>query len=267
MQNGILDDGVGLVDNTNPIAGPSSEPMDKYFTSDQGKEVLTSPSLENLNSNVEEGWSNSRPTSPESISSTSTIKQRIIPKIKLDTDLSNNNLPPYSDSSINQQLSPEVYIDEALTPNETNVKPFVTVEMIDDNVIHNYNEESFKLLTNKGIMDRMNWIESTLADGNLEDLNKETLEKLQDKACDIAISYNSYVEKFNKVALNKNDLNQPPIKYFGYLMRDWLNKHLQAIWPEEGINIPLGNKFDKPLKIDNKIFNIDDHQPYDSDSE
>jgi hypothetical protein len=149
--------------------------MDKYFTSDQGKEVLTSPSLENLNSNVEEGWSNSRPTSPESISSTSTIKQRIIPKIKLDTDLSNNNLPPYSDSSINQQLSPEVYIDEALTPNETNVKPFVTVEMIDDNVIHNYNEESFKLLTNKGIMDRMNWIESTLADGNLEDLNKETL--------------------------------------------------------------------------------------------
>jgi hypothetical protein len=55
LQNGILGDGVGLVDNTNPIAGPSSEQIEKDFTSDQGKEVLTSPSLENLNSSVEEG--------------------------------------------------------------------------------------------------------------------------------------------------------------------------------------------------------------------
>jgi hypothetical protein len=71
----ILDDGVGLVD-TNAIAGPSSEPMDNYFTNDlpKAKDVLTSPSLENLNSTVAEGWSNSRPTSPESITSTETIK-------------------------------------------------------------------------------------------------------------------------------------------------------------------------------------------------
>jgi hypothetical protein len=46
-----------------------------------------------------------------------------------------------------------------------------------------------------------------LADGNIENLNKETLEKLQDKACDVALSYNSYVKEFNKVGWNKNDLN------------------------------------------------------------
>lgn len=193
MQNGILGDGVGLVDNTNPIAGPSSEQIEKDFTSDQGKEVLTSPSLENLNSSVEEGWSNSRPNSPESVASTSTIKQRDIPKITLDTDLSSSHLP-LSYSSIQHQLSPNSPLDEALTPNETNIKPFVTLEMIDGKVIHNYNEESFKLLTNRGLLDRMNWIESTLADGNIENLNKETLEKLQDKACDVALSYNSYVK-------------------------------------------------------------------------
>jgi hypothetical protein len=228
--------------------------------------ILTSPSLENLNSNVEEGWSHSRPTSPESIASTSTIRQRIAPKIKIDTDVSSSHLSP-SDSSIQTQLSPNSSIDEALTPNETNIKPFVTIETIDGKVIHNYNEESFKLLTNKGILDRMNWIESKLADGNIENLDKETLNKLHDKVCDVALSYNSYVKDFNKVGMIKNDLNQPPIKYFGFLMRDWLNKHLQLIWPEENINIQLGNKFDKPLKINEDIFNIDDHQVDDSDSE
>jgi len=59
-----------------------------------------------------------------------------------------------------------------------------------------------------------------LADGNIENLDKETLNKLHDKVCDVALSYNSYVKDFNKVGMIKNDLNQPPIKYFGFLMRD-----------------------------------------------
>jgi len=59
----ILEDAVDLVENSKPIPSTSSEPIDQYFTSyqtiDKGKEViessiLTSPSLENLNSTAQE---------------------------------------------------------------------------------------------------------------------------------------------------------------------------------------------------------------------
>jgi hypothetical protein len=211
-----------------------SEALEILSDLSKGKEVensssiLTSPSLDDLNSTAQETWSNSRPTSPESIASSSTIRQRIIPKIKVDTDLSSNN-SPHSNSSLLQQLSPNSSIDEALTPNKVNLKPFVKVEMLENKTIYNYNEESFKSLTNKGIKDRMNWIESTIANGNINDLDQDTLNKLHDKVCDVALSYNAYVKDFYKIGGGRNERNQQPIKYFGFLMRDWLQKHLQRI--------------------------------------
>lgn len=57
--------------------------MDNYFSTEQvidkGKEVikspvLTSPSLENLNSTAQESWGDTRSTSPESVSSSTTVK-------------------------------------------------------------------------------------------------------------------------------------------------------------------------------------------------
>jgi hypothetical protein len=44
-----------FLDNTNPIACSSTQPIDKYFTSDPAieKKILTFSSLYNLNFNVE----------------------------------------------------------------------------------------------------------------------------------------------------------------------------------------------------------------------
>jgi hypothetical protein len=50
-------------------------------------------------------------------------------------------------------------------------------------------------------------------------------------------------------------------------MRNWLQKHLNFIWPDESINIPIGDKLKSPIKISNQVFNVDDHQSFsDSDS-
>lgn len=49
-------------------------------------------------------------------------------------------------------------------------------------------------------------------------------------------------------------------------MRTWLQKHLNLIWKDEDINIPVGNKLDSPIEITKDIFDVEDHQSF-SDSE
>ena len=185
----------------------------------KGKDVvktsLTSPSLDDLNNTVQESWSNSRPNSPESVtSSTGTIKPDNIPKIKIDTNISSSSrLPP---SNLTLPKTPEGYIDEALTPNEINFKPFVTVELINDNFQYVYNESNWKSFLNKGVSDRMNWIESAIAYGNINDLDQESLNKLQGKATEIAIAYNSFAESFEKNRDKFDNDTAQPLKYFGF---------------------------------------------------
>jgi hypothetical protein len=235
------------------------------FVDKSKSSILTSPSLENLNSTVEEGWSDSRPTSPESIASTSTIRQRIIPKIKVDTGFSNSSAPP-SDPVATLPVTPEGYKDEALTPNDLHFKPFVTVEDLNGNTQYVYNEANWKSFANKGVQDRMEFVENALANGNIKDLNKEQLYKLHDKATDITEAYNQYALAYISKREDFEDDTIQPLKYFGYLMRGWLQKHLPMIWPDEDINIPLGDKTDSPIKISNDIFDISSHAPTEDDS-
>jgi hypothetical protein len=50
-------------------------------------------------------------------------------------------------------------------------------------------------------------------------------------------------------------------------MRNWLQKHLNFIWKDENINIPIGNKLDSPIQISKDIFDVDNHQSFsDTDS-
>jgi len=44
-------------------------------------------------------------------------------------------------------------------------------------------------------------------------------------------------------------------------MINWLNKHLNLIWVDENIEIPLGNKLDSPIKLTKDIFDITAHDP------
>jgi len=98
-----VDEAIELVTTqTSPI-----EPIDQYFTSEKGKEVikspvLTSPSLDDLNSKVEEGWSRTRSSSPSSISSSSTIKP---------TTSSNN---PSSSNILKPEEIPKPLVEETL---------------------------------------------------------------------------------------------------------------------------------------------------------
>jgi hypothetical protein len=60
---------------------------------------------------------------------------------------------------------------------------------------------------------------------------------LQDKTCDLVYAYNSSVDN----SQNRRDKFDAeiikPLKYFGFLMRAWLQKYLNLIWAEENINI------------------------------
>ena len=205
---------------------------------DQSKPIprsFTSPSLDNLNSSVAETWSNTRASSPESVSSSSTIKPSSLPKIKVDTNVSaSTDLPP-SDATLPK--TPEGYIDEALTPNEIKFKPFVEVEEINGKLQYVYNEANWKSFLNKGVSDRMNWVETALSKENLKNLDKETTIKLQEKSNEITMAYNAYVSAYQSQREKFDNETVQPLKNFGYLMRHWLNKHLNLIWPDENINI------------------------------
>jgi hypothetical protein len=67
-------------------------------------------------------------------SSTNIFKHDEIPKLIIDTSAVT--------SPTNFPLTPENYIDEALTPNETNLKPFVDVEEINGKLDYIYNEDN-----------------------------------------------------------------------------------------------------------------------------
>ena len=63
---------------------------------------------------------------------------------------------------------------------------------------------------------RMNWIESAIAYGNINDLDQESLNKLQGKATEIAIAYNSFAESFEKNRDKFDNDTAQPLKDFGF---------------------------------------------------
>lgn len=275
--NGLFSHFVGDDDPTEAIEvvneAATTERLEKAVKFvDQSKPVpsssFTSPSMDNLNETVAETWSYSRPTSPESAaSSTGTIKPSSLPKIKIGTSNSSlPNLPPF-DQALNIPNTPEEYIDELLTPNEIHFKPFADVEEINGNLQYVYNEDNWKSFANKGIQDRMDWIEGVITTGNISDLDEKNLQRLHSKASDIVYSYNCYASAFEAKRGDFDNETSKPLKLFAYLMRDWLNKHLRIIWPDENINIPVGDKTDSPIEVTKNIFDIEAHVHSDSDSD
>jgi len=73
--------------------------------------------------------------------------------------------------------------------------------------------------TNQGIKDRINFIETIANKADLKDLDPKTIDKLQDKSCDLVIAYNNYVEAFEAKRENFDDKTIQPLKLFGFSMR------------------------------------------------
>jgi len=278
-----MDDEIILFESSNPADLASSSSTNIEPIINKGKEVLkspvnlTSPSLDDLNAKVEDTWS--RATSPESVSSSATVKPTILTKTEVINNSSTNifkhdEIPKLVidtsavTSPTNFPLTPENYIDQALTPNETNLKPFVDVEEINGKLDYIYNEDNWMDFSNQGFKDRINFIETISNKADLKDLDPKTIEKLQDKSCDLVIGYNNFVEAFEDKRANFDDQTIQPLKLFGFSMRNWLQKHLNLIWKDENINIPVGNKLDSPIEITKDIFDVENHQSFsDSDSE
>jgi hypothetical protein len=74
--------------------------------------------------------------------------------------------------------------------------------------------------SNKGIKDRINFIETIAKKADLKDLEPETIDKLQDKACDLVLAYNNFVEAFEAKRANFDDKTIQPLKFFGFQMRN-----------------------------------------------
>lgn len=218
----ILDDGIGLVD-TNPIAGPSSEPLDQYFTTDKGKEVLTSPSLENLNSNVEEGWSNSRPTSPQSVTSSGTITQANIA-----SNVNNPSTKGFKHDEIPKSMleTPINFNDDIFYPNTSTIKPFMSPKVGSKT---NITQDNWKLYVNNAIKDRMEFIENTFNSEN--ELDLETANKMIDEIVIIGKSYNSLTEAYDSLKDNLTSRKSNIMKNMAFNMRGWLIEYSSKLFP------------------------------------
>jgi len=196
----ILDDGVGLVDTTNAIAGPSTEPMDDYFT--KGKNTLTSPSLDNLNTTAQDSWSNSRPNSPQSATSSRTVTQGNI-------NNSSNNIFKHDEipkSMINSSFEGDdaFYSDKA-------VKPFML-----RTATKSISQEDWRLYVNKGISSRMEFIENTFKSEN--ELDFETANKMVEEMAVITTSYDKLTEAYE---LSKTQVSDRKLRTIKTKKRSW----------------------------------------------
>ena len=201
-----LTEEIEVIDNTNPTEGSSgssgsNESIDRYFPENptiKGKEVdrtqvLTSPSLEKLNTSVEETWSSStRDSSPDSSSSGSTIK----PYNPISSEGSTSSSSTVNPASLGETIQPTnpTKIDESLSSISSNIKPFLKLHFLDENIqINKYN---FKTFIDEDTLSKINLIENSL---------KGTIniqpEKVVKNLIDIVKIYDSTVKSY----LNNKD--------------------------------------------------------------
>jgi hypothetical protein len=252
----ILDGEINLVDNTNPIAGPSTEPMDKYFTSDQpiskGKQVLTSPSLENLNTTAAETWSSSRPTSPQSTSSNSS--SAIITPLNIGTNVASSSTNSFSHSEIPKSLieTSISFNDDIYYPNTRMIKPFMLPKT---SGIKFGNDSNWKEYINQGILERMKYIENTFTSEN--ELERWEANIMVDEIVTIGNSYNSLVEAYelSKVDMTNKKINI--VKNITFEMRGWLTNYYAKLFPRHKVNVTQGYNYDSPKLIPKDIFDMD----------
>lgn len=237
----------------------TSSTQKEFYPSDKGKGItkstgLTSPSLDNLNAQAEDSWSKSRTSSPESITSTETIKPT---KIKVTPNISNENS---SSSSINVFKHDEIpksmiektveKLDEAF--NEQGViKPFIE----SPGKIKNLNDINWTEFVNKGIKDRMDYIENTWNNDH-SFTNQEALKMSRELAI-ITESYDSLAYVYEKSKDNLTERKVRIVKEMSYYMRTWISNYSSKILTEGKKTINLNYKYDSPKNISKEIFGDD----------
>ena len=261
----LFSEDIETIDNTSPETSSSDATQyNKYFKESmevikdqmvdkgKGKAVLTSPSLENLSSQVEESWSNSKPSSPRSDDSIETIKPINIPKNKDESIPSSENESSsqesiQSTSESTKQFS-SLFIEGSRIP-----KPFLDLTKIGRNP--NINNDNFKKYIKTEILERMNWIEYIFSDEFHEnDLTKEIGNQLAVELANIDVSYEVLARKYaeHKGAINAEPLNpdlEKAAKEVSFFMRKWLNEYHSKILSNAENNIIIGNTTDSPKSL------------------
>jgi hypothetical protein len=242
----ILDDGVGLVDTTNAIAGPSTEPMDDYFT--KGKNTLTSPSLDNLNTTAQETWSESRPTSPQSTSSSGTITQA-----NLTSNINSSSTNLFKHDEIPKSLIEKTVakLDEAFSE-DGHVKPFIGTSKH----LKNITESNWLDFVNPGIKDRMNIIEKNINSGEIYS-NRKIAENMVAEMEVINKSYDALVKFYENNKDRYSITKVIAIKNMSFHMRGWMLDYYPKMFPNEKLNIYKGFSFHSPKTMGRNIFEED----------
>ena len=227
----ILDDDIGLVDTENPIASTS-----------KAKEVLTSPSLDNLNSTAQDSWSNSRPNSPQSATSSGTVTQGNI-------NNSSNNL--FKHDEIPKSMINSSFEGDDAFYSDKSVKPFML-----RTATKFISQEDWRLYVNKGISNRMEFIENTFNSEN--ELDFETGNKMVDEMAVITTSYDKLTEAYELSKTQVSDRKLRTIKTMAFHMRGWIKDYSSKLLPNHEINITKGLTIDSPKPISKDIFGDDD---------
>nr|YP_009504233.1 hypothetical protein [Lactifluus hygrophoroides]AWX52958.1 hypothetical protein [Lactifluus hygrophoroides] len=225
VMNVLTEEDISLEDNS---SGPSQ--MDHYFKEEsikgKGKEVLTSPSLENLNSTAEQSWSESGTSSPKSTTSTETIKP-------IDPKTITEQVP--SSSSTNQNV-------DNVIKSSGSIKQILNITEL-KNPITNDNFENY---LNEDIRDNINFIESAFGD---EVINKNDALLCVDKIVKLNFYYDEIVNYYNKNCSLLNIQKVQKLKELTFYMRQWLVDYNSRLYPDIEFYINLGTIEDNPKLI------------------
>jgi hypothetical protein len=238
-------DAIELVD----IQSSPTEPMDKYFTSDKGKEILRSPSLDDLNSKVEETWS--RSTSPGSSSSVETIKPTNWPKTpdynEASTSSSSSNIikPDEIPKSLIEETA--ATLDKAFWEDGT-IKPFFG----NPAEIKKLTKDNWLSFVNPGIKGRMEFIENTFY--SEEELTQEMAYKMAEEFAIITQSYNELVKVYEIHKSKFTERHFRVVKSMSYCMRTWLSDYSAKLFPIQKVNISKGYNYDSPKLLDKDLW-------------
>jgi hypothetical protein len=190
---------IEALDNVQPIASSSKG---------KGKSVLTSPSLEDLNSKAQESWG-SRSNSPSSEDSSSTVTSNI----KVDF--------PETKKSVLAEFISE-------SPIETSPLEYIT--------------KTWKLMFSKDIRDKIEVMDHIWYDN--DDINREQADTLADSLAYLVTEYNKSIHNYNITINNLQPDEVRAGKQAFFHFRKFLSFYYERVLPNEDNPITVGNLSD-----------------------
>lgn len=220
----------------------------------ESKPTLTSPSLDDLNSKVEDSWSKSRGNSPDSTSSSSTIKPSKLPSTNISE---NTNINTTSTNVFKHDEIPKSMIESSVEKldNLYNHKGKVTSFLSKQIVIKNVTETNWTKNVDPLILDKMNSIENIF--NSEEELTREMANQLVDNLSIITKAYDSLAETYTELPENLAPKKVVLIKNMAFHMRSWLKDYHKLVFPTHNIILNEGSKLDSPKFISSSIFEDD----------